>query len=66
MNSWKESVLKLKSNEDLKREQGEGENHGEAIANIMLAYRHMEDAKMRLGLVIQAMDGGVSIYDKQK
>jgi hypothetical protein len=37
---------------------------GEAVANIMLAYRHLEDASMRLGKVIQALDGGVSVYDK--
>lgn len=42
------------------------EGAGEAIANIMLAYRHLEDARMRLGKVIQAVDGGVSIYDKPK
>ena len=36
---------------------------GEAIANVMLAYRHVEDARMRLGKVIQACEGGVSIYD---
>ena len=39
-------------------------SNGEAIANIMLAYRHLEDASMRLGKVIQALDGGVSVYDK--
>jgi hypothetical protein len=38
---------------------------GEAIANVMLAYRHLEDASMRLGKCIQAMDGGVSVYDKR-
>lgn len=37
---------------------------GEIIANIMLAYRHLEDASMRLGKAIQAYDGGVSVYDK--
>ena len=37
----------------------------EAIANVMLAYRHLEDASMRLGKVIQALDGGVSVYDKR-
>ena len=36
----------------------------EAIANVMLAYRHLEDASMRLGKVIQALDGGVSVYDR--
>jgi hypothetical protein len=37
---------------------------GEAVANLMLAYRHLEDASMRLGKVIQAIDGGASVYDK--
>jgi hypothetical protein len=39
--------------------------NGEAIANVMLAYRHIEDASMRLGKAIQALDGGVSVYDKR-
>ncbi len=42
----------------------ENENRGEVLANVMLAYRHIEDARMRLGKVIQAFEGGVSIYDK--
>ncbi len=37
---------------------------GEVTANVMLAYRHLEDASMRLGKAIQAADGGVSVYDK--
>lgn len=37
---------------------------GEFNANIMLAYRHLEDARMRLGKALQALDGGVSVYDK--
>jgi hypothetical protein len=36
----------------------------EARANVMLAYRHLEDASMRLGKVIQALDGGISVYDR--
>lgn len=36
---------------------------GEIIANFMLAYRHLEDASMRLGKVIQAAEGGQSVYD---
>jgi hypothetical protein len=32
--------------------------------NIVLAYRHLEDAGMRIGKVLQAQDGGTSIYDK--
>lgn len=35
----------------------------EAISNALLAYRHLEDASMRLGKAIQALDGGVSVYD---
>lgn len=37
---------------------------GEGIANATLAYRHLEDASMRLGKVLQAIDGGVSVYDR--
>lgn len=37
----------------------------EVHANITLAYRHLEDAAMRLGKAIQARDGGVSIYDRR-
>jgi hypothetical protein len=43
----------------------DGMVESEAIANTMLAYRHLEDASMRLGKVIQALDGGVSVYDKR-
>jgi hypothetical protein len=38
-------------------------DRGEMIANAQLAYRHLEDARMRLGKVIQAYEGGVSFYD---
>lgn len=37
---------------------------GEVFANLKLALRHVEDAKMRLGKVYQAIDGGKSIYNK--
>lgn len=43
-------------------EEGEKTNKGEQIANAMLSYRHLEDAKMRLGMVIKATVG-VSVYD---
>ncbi len=36
----------------------------EINANIMLAYRHLEDARMRIGKVLQAYDGGQSVYPK--
>lgn len=38
--------------------------HSEMKANIMLAYRHLEDARMRIGKVLQAAGDGVSILDK--
>ena len=41
-----------------------GCDFGESKANIMLGFRHLEDARMRLGKAIQAIDGGVSCYDK--
>lgn len=37
----------------------------ETAPNIVLAYRHLEDASMRLGKAIQSEDGGVSVYDKE-
>ena len=40
------------------------EDREEVMANLTLAYRHLEDASMRLGKVLQAHDGGVSVYDK--
>jgi len=45
-------------------EVAKGEDKGEKIANLMLTFRHLEDANMRLGKAIQAHDGGVSVYDK--
>jgi len=36
----------------------------EVIANLTLSYRHLEDSIMRLWKVFQALDWGVSIYDK--
>lgn len=50
---------------DHQNEETDGiENIGEVMANLTLAYRHLEDASMRLGKVLQAYDGGVSVYDK--
>ena len=37
---------------------------GEQKAQAMLAVRHLEDARMRLGKVIQYNGTGVSCYDK--
>lgn len=35
-------------------------------ANITLAFRALEDSRMRLGKVMQACQGGISIFDKQE
>jgi hypothetical protein len=46
------------------RLQQSSEDRGEMIADLMLAYRHLEDASMRLGKAIQAHNGGTSVYDR--
>ena len=38
--------------------------HSEMQANIMLSVRHLEDARMRLGKLIQYSKDGVSCFDK--
>ena len=45
-------------------EQAFENQHGEMKAQTMLAVRHIEDARMRLGKVCQYADDGVSILDK--
>lgn len=45
--------------------ENDNEDRGEVLANLTIAYRHLEDASMRLGKVLQAYDGGVSVYDKE-
>lgn len=37
---------------------------GEILANITLAYRHLEDARMRIGKVVQVYDGRTSAYKR--
>lgn len=49
--------------EEVRRYQKDHLTDGEAIANATLSFRHIEDATMRLGKVIQALDGGVSCYE---
>lgn len=46
---------------------GQKKVSGEAAAQAMLAVRHLEDARMRLGKVIQHTDGGgVSCWDSDR
>jgi len=64
-----QAVLEMKEHtifcEDvLLKEHEQAADFGEMKANIMLSYRHLEDARMRLGKAIQALEGGVSIFDK--
>lgn len=39
--------------------------NGNMKANLTLVFRHLEDARMRLGKVMQAYQGGISILDKK-
>jgi len=48
-----------------KTETNGTEDRGEMIANLMLSYRHLEDAAMRVGKAIQAHEGGISVYDQK-
>ena len=71
-NNGREAIGKLakliklaKVNSFFGNEQEYPDQHGEMLANLTLAYRHLEDARMRLGKVIQAKDGGASVYDKK-
>lgn len=36
----------------------------EMQANLQIAHRKLEDARMRVGKIIQALDGGESVYDR--
>lgn len=58
------TVLALKAHSDFAEEDGYVGQHAEMLVNIMLSYRHLEDARMRIGKVIQAVGDGVSKYDK--
>ncbi len=44
----------------IKGEAVTGQNKGEMLANVTLAFRHLEDAAMRFGKGIQAAESGVS------
>lgn len=57
-------VLELKNFTVGMTELTQVSDKGEMIANVTLAYRHLEDAAMRLGKAIQAYETGNSIYDQ--
>lgn len=57
-------VKALMNDSTFDNEQKYSGQFGEMKANIMLTYRHLEDARMRVGKILQAADDGVSILDK--
>jgi len=59
-----ENIKKLMKHPDFQIEGSSADQYSEMKANIMLAYRHMEDCRMRLGKAIQAYDGGKSVYPR--
>ena len=59
-----DNVFAMKKHSTFSGEQAYPYAHSEMQANIMLAYRHLEDARMRVGKILQAYQGGVSILDK--
>jgi hypothetical protein len=59
-----QEIRDLMGHGDIVDQDRAGAYTGEVKANIMLAVRHIEDTRMRLGKVCQYADDGVSIYDK--
>lgn len=59
-------IRELMNHSDFKKEQLFEGQHTEMKANLMLSFRHLEDARMRLGKVMQQIQGGVSIFDRKK
>lgn len=61
----KKSIYGFSKDVVFQSEQAYLDQHSEMKANIKLAYRHLEDARMRLGKVMQHIQGGVSIFDRK-
>ncbi len=59
-----EEIKNLLYHSDFDKEETYPDQHAEMKANIMLTYRHLEDARMRIGKILQAAGDGVSIHDK--
>jgi len=65
LKSWAEILMDVRKKHPVFKSEPDGvRDDGEMIANLMLAYRHLEDATMRLGKAVQAFDGGKSVYPK--
>ena len=54
----KVSILTLKVHYVFEKEENYVGQHSEMKANIMLAYRHLEDARMRVGKILQGIQQG--------
>jgi hypothetical protein len=54
----------IKEHAELQGLQAFAGQHSEMIAQSMLAVRHIEDARMRIGKVLQYGRDGVSIFDR--
>lgn len=50
-------ALQIKESKELAKEGDKSSDFGEVMANLTLAYRHLEDARMRMGKVIEAHEG---------
>lgn len=59
-------VRSIKDHPAIKQPESYPGQRGEMIAQSMLAVRHIEDARMRLGKVLQYGRDGVSICDTEK
>ena len=55
-------VRELMNADTFRNEQAFAGQHGEMKANVMLAVRHLEDARMRLGKAIQLLDVPLFFY----
>jgi hypothetical protein len=58
------ATRELLDHDRFKGEQAFIGQHGEMKAHCMLAVRHLEDARMRFGKVIQYAGDGISCFDK--
>lgn len=64
LKQMEDRVRVLMNNGQFNEPQTFANQHSEMKANIMLAVRHIEDARMRLGKLCQYAEDGVSILDK--
>ncbi|HKP08334.1 MAG TPA: hypothetical protein VJU58_13860 [Microbacterium sp.] len=58
------TVRAIKEHPEIKTPDAYPGQHGEMIAQSMLALRAIEEARMRLGKVLQYGRDGVSVYDR--